>query len=144
MAESITDVSDTLVELFHNYQLSAEALEQQITEEVLDKIASTCCEDYRRLPPYLGVECIAIRDIERDGKSEPERRQTFLRKWKQVKGSGATYKAIIAALLKIRCREDAEKICVLVKSLKPLRNTPAMSTSICHSYSWGNVIEVEY
>lgn len=91
----------------------------QVSDEDLDQLSSSCCEDYRRLPPYLGVEAIVLSDIiiERELKSETDRRLAFFRKWKKIKGSGANYQALISALLKINCREDADKICVLVKSL---------------------------
>ena len=108
-----------LEDLLSHHQLSLDSTRVQISDEDLDQLSSSCCEDYRRLPPYLGVEAIVLSDIiiERELKSETDRRLAFFRKWKKIKGSGANYQALISALLKINCREDADKICVLVKSL---------------------------
>ena len=82
----------------------------------MDQIASHCCEEYWRLPPHLGIEDTVFDDIKRDEKSEPERKLALFKKWKQTKGSGATYKAIIAAFLKIELMDDAEKVCKWAKS----------------------------
>ena len=46
---------------------------------------------------------------------EDEKRATFFAKWKEAKGSDATYKALISALLEIGCAEDAECVCKLLK-----------------------------
>ena len=66
------------------------------------------------MPACLNLNSIVAEDIDRSPKSEEEKRHTFFSTWKQVKGSIATYKALIIALLEVDCAEDAESVCKLV------------------------------
>ena len=56
-------------------------------------------------------------DIERSVShhKESEKRIEFFCEWEKRSGSGATYKALICALLKIYCTEDAESVCKLLQ-----------------------------
>jgi len=58
---------------------------------------------------------ISESDIDRDHKTEKEKRAALLGKWKKKKGSAATYKRLIQALLDIECREEAEGVCELLQ-----------------------------
>ena len=73
------------------------------------------------MPPQLEVETIEAEDIDKSCKGEErEKRHKFLLKWKGIKGSKATYRQLITALLKMKCGEEAEKVCkVLKESLPP-------------------------
>ena len=62
---------------------------------------------------------IVVRDIDREGKPEEEKRVTFFKRWKRQKGSQATYKVLISALLQTKRREDAECVCELLKKFTP-------------------------
>ena len=56
------------------------------------------------------------RDIHRGHPGEErEKRCSFLKKWKKMKGLKATYKSLIHALLEVECREEAEGVCKLLK-----------------------------
>ena len=59
-----------------------------------------------------------MNDIERSRelKTEEEKRLAFFKRWKKEKGFEASYGALVTALLKIKNREDAEKICALLKN----------------------------
>ena len=70
------------------------------------------------LPSHLGVPQIYVHDINRNSTEESERRSNFFFGWKELKGSAATYKALITALLDIDCREDAEGVCRFLKKTK--------------------------
>ena len=59
---------------------------------------------------HLELEDIVAEDIDKTQKGEREKRHAFLRKWKSMNGSKATYKQLIAALLKIKCKDEAEKV----------------------------------
>ena len=87
----------------------------------LQEISSTLCEDWRSLPAHLEVEGIVVKDIDRKPIEECEKRHCFLSKWQGEKGSDATYKKLIASLLAIKCRGDAEKVCKLVQKLLETR-----------------------
>ena len=39
----------------------------------------------------------------------------MFKKWKKMKGMRATYKSLIHALLEVKCTEDAEGVCKLLK-----------------------------
>ncbi len=63
-----------------------------------------------------------------DNKGEKEKRHTFLIKWRDVKGSEATYRNLIQALLTIESVEDAEEVCKLLVYMPPLPNPTDTST----------------
>ena len=113
-------VSVTLSSLMKKYQLKEEDLDKQVTDEHLDDIASSHCTKWRSLPSRLGMESIVVNDIIHTFTKEEDRRNAFFYKWKDIKGSAATYRKLIEALLGIKCREDAEGVCKLTL----LRETP--------------------
>ena len=91
--------------------LKDQDLEKQITEIHCDKICHTINLKWRRLPPYLGLESEPlISDIETLSIEEEEKRGKFVSKWKEIKGSDATYKNLIDALYKIDSKDDAEHV----------------------------------
>lgn len=83
---------------------------QQVSDGHLEEISRSCCEQWKSLPPYLGLETIVASDIDKSPKEEGEKRHDFFKKWKKVKGFAATYGKLIDALLAIKCRGDAEKV----------------------------------
>ncbi len=98
------------------YQLSEKDCNRLISDQDLDQISSSCCKEFRKLSSHLGMKEIDVNDIERDGKSESEKRDAFFKKWKEMKGCNATYRVLIAALMNINCREDAESVCKVLKT----------------------------
>lgn len=66
------------------------------------------------------LESIVADDIDKSQVSEDQKRRTFFKQWKQMNGFDATYKNLISALLKIKCRQDAEHVCKLLQE----SNTP--------------------
>ena len=109
-------VEDAVEELIEKFELGIEICNSQVTDKDLDQIANHCCKELSRLPPYLEIGDTVFSDIKRDEKSEPERRLALFKKWKQKKGSCATYKEIITVFLKIELKDDAEKVCKWAKS----------------------------
>ncbi len=103
--------------LLKTYSLSDDDCSVEITKCHLQEISSSLCEDWRSLPAHLEMESIVASDIERKQVEECEKRHSFLSKWKCEKGSAATYKKLMAALLAIKCKGDAEKVCVMVQKL---------------------------
>ena len=81
----------------------------------LNKIASTCCHDWKvvgkRLLTYQDVD-----DIEREGYSEQERRDKLFEVWRRKKGSGATYRVIINTFNEIKNQQAAEMVKNLLQS----------------------------
>ena len=68
-------------------------------------------------------------DIDRKGIGESEKRLDYFTEWKEQKGSAATYKSLIRALLKIGCRDDAEYVYQLSQSSGSHSTSPALTTS---------------
>ena len=56
-----------------------------------------------------------IKDIDREGHSEQEKRDKMLERWLQSNGSGATYRVLINALSDVRNNQAAEEVRKLVK-----------------------------
>ena len=108
------DMPFTYDELVKAYNLTEEDCIVQVSDILLEKICSSCCGKWRFMCPHLGMEAIVKEDIDRGPGGEEEKRYTFFTKWKKMKGSRATYKRLIGALLNIYCGEDAEKVCKLL------------------------------
>ena len=70
-------------------------------------------------------------DIDKSQKGEREKRHDFLLKWKDVEGSDATYGQLITALLKIKCKQDAEKLSGMLKQSVSQSTATASTTSHC-------------
>lgn len=100
------------------YELADGDCNQPINMVHFDVISRTLCGGWRSLPTYLDMIEILVKDLERDLKVESERRKAFFSQWKAMKGSAATYKKLIIALLYINCVEDAEGVCKLLASQK--------------------------
>ncbi len=90
--------------------MSKEDCNKEISDEDLNVISTSYCKEFRKLSSHLGMTEINLHDIQCNENSEEGKRCAFFKKWKNVKGSGATYKALITALLKYNCKQDAEKV----------------------------------
>jgi hypothetical protein len=75
--------------------------------------------EWKSLPPHLKLETIVAEDVDKKPVTEKEKRYDFLLKWKEIKGAQATYKQLLGALLKIRCTQDSEKVCEMLKESQP-------------------------
>ena len=104
------------VSIMELFKLTEEDCNQPIRDFHLNKIAMYYCSKWRWLPCHLGMERIVAKDISCTSAAEEERRFHFFNEWKERRGSEATYKNLICALLSIDCREDAESICKLLQA----------------------------
>ncbi len=124
---------DTLLDtLLDNYELTDEECCMQVSDIHLDQFSSNCCsnKEWTFLPPYLEVEGTVVADINHENLSGKEKRLCFFKQWKQIKGSDATYRALISALLQINRRSDAEYLCNLLQARKATGTTnPATTTA---------------
>ena len=111
------------------YSLKDEDWNKEITRCHLQEISRRLCEDWKFLPAHLEMEGIVVSDIDRGLGNEREKRHSFLSRWKREKGSAATYKKLIASLLAIGCRSDAEEVCKLVLKLPKANVLPSNSYS---------------
>lgn len=90
-------------------------LDKMISDLHLDEIARTRCDYWRSLPSRLGLPDIVAMDIDEDYSEAFDRRRAFFRQWKQIKGSEATYRSLVRALLGIRKKLDAEYVLRLLR-----------------------------
>ena len=59
-------------------------------------------------------------DVDRDSHSQPEKRLGCLRKWRSRCGDGATFRAIIAAVLSTGNLENAQALCRIIATSKKI------------------------
>ena len=117
--------------LKEGFEISGKDFNKQVSDHHVEQISISFCEKWRSLPPYLEMEIIVAKDIDRDhsGCDECEKRCSFLKKWKKLKGREATYENLIRALLKLKCREEAEGVCRLLKKVDiPAQSDPPTQT----------------
>ena len=74
-------------------------------------------------------------DIDKSQKRRRKKRHEFLLTWKDKERSAATYKQLITALLKIKCRRDAERLCEMLK--KSVHDQLAIATTSATSHHAG-------
>jgi hypothetical protein len=102
--------------LMEHFRLSEHDCSLEVTDVHAEKISSSFCSKWKSLPPYLEIEDIVAKDINRCLVDESDKRHLFLKKWKEMKGSEATYRKLINALLEVKCRQDAERVCKLLQN----------------------------
>lgn len=110
-------MADDAVSLMKAQGLTEREWTKPITDKHINDISRSYCTTWKYLCPYLGVESIVAGDIAKNAAyDEEEKRVAFFKKWKLIKGSDATYKQLISALLQIRCRNDAEGVCKILRT----------------------------
>lgn len=114
--------------LLKKYNLKIEDVCKKISGEHLDRISHSYCSKWRRLLPYFNMEKIVEDDIDQLSVNGEEKRSKFFKKWEEVKGSSATYEKLVSALLKMECRNDAEKVCELIQPASDRRPRPEHKT----------------
>lgn len=115
----------------HQFQLTVEDCDKQVSDSHLEEISRSCCVKWRSLPSHLELPKVVSADIDREHIGEEEKRNSFFSTWKLMKGSYATYRKLIYALLKIECRDDAGKVCKLLKKfVSAHQHQPNFSTSL--------------
>ena len=112
-------------ELIERYGLSEETCDCKISDAHLVDISRSHCRRWRDLPSRLDMDTIVVDDLDKNPilVDEDMKRSSFFSKWKEAKGSAATYRALIRALLQIKCVEDAEGVCELLKNSPPSSET---------------------
>ena len=114
----MADKGITLEELTERYKILSGVLENEVSDDDIRKI-SAFLESWKVVAPYLGLSKGEIEAIDRDGKSEEEKRLLMLQKWKQALVFKATYKELVNTMLSIRRADLAVKVCQTVSSANP-------------------------
>ena len=97
------------------YELTEEDCARTIEDIDLESISHSHCKDWRKLPTHLEMSKIVINDIDKSQGSEEVKRSDFFSRWKDIRGSDATYKQLVIALLEVNCRQDAEDVLKILK-----------------------------
>ena len=101
--------------VYRSYQLKESDCNKQISGKHLDEIARSYCREWKKLRSALKMKAIIEHDLEHSAADEGGKRRDFLFMWRDGKGSDATFKALIDALLEIECVEEAEGVCRLLQ-----------------------------
>ena len=115
MARDHSELNSTL----ERFQLSPEAYNQPISDIHLQMIASSRAIKWKFLPAVLEMAnpTVVLSDIGGEGGRPPDQmRADFFGRWQSEKGSDASYKNLVNALLQINCKQDAEYVCELLLS----------------------------
>ena len=113
---------------------SLELAEDSVISDLhLDEIAQTRCTYWKSLPSRLGLEDIVAEDIDRNFSREFDKRRELFRQWKQIKGSEATYRCLVKALLDINQRHDAEYVSGLLRQKAADYSNASSGIALLHS-----------
>ena len=126
---SVGEESLTLPELKSHYGMTEGHCDQPVSDIHLEELSRTGCKQWKSLPPHLKVKTIVAEDIDKGQKEPAMKRYEFLLKWKEIKGSNATYRHLLTALLKINCGQDAEKLCEMLMKCVPQSQLPNVTAS---------------
>ena len=109
--------SETVKHLIQYYQQTEQDCSRVVSDLHLDSISHCCCAGgaWKALAPHLEIERAVVEDIDRKQVDDEEKRSLFFYRWKQMKGSDATYMRFVTALLNIQRRLDAEKVLKLLQ-----------------------------
>ena len=86
-------------------------LNKQCSEQAIEKIIEYC-KQWKRIGSKLGLTTTQIEDIDKEKKTEDEKRSTMLSMWKQIYSYKATFEKLVKAIYDCDCTEDAYQICI--------------------------------
>lgn len=125
-------MSEVMRSFLEHYALTENDWDKQMTESHLDTFSRLYCTRWRLLPSCLEMRSNIVETINQDVSiaGEIAKRIEFFRQWKQMKGFKATYGKLIHALVEIDCRDDAGKVCELLKSLTSTHNIQQQTSTV--------------
>ena len=111
-------VSDKIIRfLCAHFEPADQDLDKVISDLHLQAIAQTSDINWKSLPSRLGLQDDVAKDIDKGFTKEFDKRQEFFQQWKRFKGSEATYRSLVKALLDINQRHNAEYVCELLRPI---------------------------
>ena len=119
----MADKGITLEDLTERFKIPSGVLENEVSVDDIRKI-STFLESWKLVAIYLGLNEGEVEAIDKDGKSEEEKRLLMLQRWKQALVFKATYKKLVNGLLSVRRADLAVKVCQTVLTSMPGASTP--------------------
>ena len=126
---SSSNGEEAFLQLMSYYGTTEEHYNKQVTSIHLEELSRSGCKQWKSLPPHLELNTIVAEDIDGSSEDPGMKRFKFLNKWKDMKGIDATYRQLINALLKIECRQDAAKLCAMLKKCVTLPSLTSDTSS---------------
>lgn len=108
MSEAVAEV--TAQELATKTGINLNILEQECSDDDLLAL-SELCETWEIIGRHLQLTDPQIRAIDSDHRTTEEKRLASLRKWKESKAFGATFKVFVDALLGCKYVQTARQVC---------------------------------
>ena len=102
-----------LRELLKKHRLTDKDINRQVNVSNLERTSHFCYKQWKSLPSHLGVQSNVVGEIDKPHKDEKTKCLNFLLRW--MKGSRATYKQLLTALLSIKCEQAAEMLCTRLR-----------------------------
>ena len=102
-----------LRELLKRHKLTDKDINRPVNVNNLELTSHFCYKQWKSLPSHLGVQSNVVGEIDKTYEDEKTKCLNFLLRW--MKGSRATYRQLLTALLSIKCEQAAE---MLSKKLK--------------------------
>ena len=104
-----------MTELLQIYNLKPDTLERECSEQELLDVGDFISWDVvgPRLPEITTQD---MEDLSRDKYNQDQKRQKLLKLWNERNGSCATFHVLITTMLKVKKRNEAEKVCKLLMS----------------------------
>ena len=103
-------------ELVTDFHLTPDVLSQKVSREHKLVIQQTI--SWKPVGEFL-LDEVDLKDIDKDGFDEPEKRAEMLAKWQERFGRGATYEKLIDAMIKAGKKTEAEGVCQLIEPVTP-------------------------
>ena len=103
-----------IASLIYTSLLSLDPLDSLCSNDHVLKVANKCSFDWKVVGRRL-LDLQAIDDIDREERSELSKRDKMFEKWKEMKGSRATYRALMEVFEEVGNHQAAE----MVKELVP-------------------------
>ena len=105
-----------LEELLKEVGVRLEKLNESISDDHLHAIA-LFLTSWQTVASKLSLNEVDQDAIEREGKSEEDKKRKVLQKWKGKFAFKATYRMLVEALLSLAKADVAEKVCHLLKGI---------------------------
>ena len=98
--------------------ISAELLETPVSHQDLSKIASKYLRKWEELSPELKLTPQQETDIKETFRDYDDQKRQALRKWREIKGNAATYRAFITAATAISNMELVDNVKAMLQAGK--------------------------
>lgn len=115
--------------------ISAELLDTPINDRDISKIATEYLRKWEELSPELGLTPQQETRIHETFRDYDDQKREALRKWKEIKGDAATYRAFIVAARAISNMELVAKVKGLLQTQESATGKKNLTYALPHNFS---------